>query len=283
MKQVQKLLMKQVQKLLMASSETKSNVTHSLENGTLTIYSDKFFDLGYRSTIEISSVEKLVIDGATKIPSMEFMGYENLESVSLSNTVTTIGEQAFYGCSSLTGVRIPESVSSIGDGTFFECTSLKEITVNENNKNYSSSSGILFNKNKTELICFPSSNSSTHYSIPSTVTSLRTGAFFSCENLDTITLSARLQTIGEGTFFGCSSLEIMYIPESVTSIGAYAFGECTEISIINIPKSVVKMGEGVFYAWTEEQTINISSVGQQPATWSDKWNLGCKAKIKNKE
>ena len=75
----------------------------------------------------------------------------------------------------------------------------------------------------------------------------------------------------------------MYIPESVTSIGAYAFGECTEISIINIPKSVVKMGEGVFYAWTEEQTINISSVGQQPATWSDKWNLGCKAKIKNKE
>ena len=113
----------------------------------------------------------------------------------------------------------------------FECTSLKEITVNENNKNYSSSSGILFNKNKTELICFPSSNSSTHYSIPSTVTSLRTGAFFSCENLDTITLSARLQTIGEGTFFGCSSLEIMYIPESVTAIDPTAFYNDTDLTL----------------------------------------------------
>lgn len=80
---------------------------------------------------------------------------DDLTSVSIPNSVTTIGREAFYGSDGLTSVKIPNSVTSIGSRAFSECKGLIEINVDDNNKEYSSIDGVLYNKDVSELICYP--------------------------------------------------------------------------------------------------------------------------------
>ena len=111
----------------------------------------------------------------------------------------------------------------IESDVFYRCSSLTSIEVDENNSNYSSTNGILFNKEKTRLILYPDGKKNTEYTVPSSVTS-----------------------IGDSAFRECRSLSSIEIPEGVTSIGAYAFCECTSLSSIEIPSSVTSIGSDAF-------------------------------------
>ncbi|MBQ4155493.1 MAG: leucine-rich repeat protein, partial [Clostridia bacterium] len=84
--------------------------------------------------------------------------------------VTSIGDRAFLYCSSLTSITIPDSVTSIGEDAFAWCESLTSITVDENNEKYCSVDDVLFNKDKTELIKYPSRKQEISYTIPDSVT-----------------------------------------------------------------------------------------------------------------
>ena len=139
-------------------------------------------------------------DRQQRSPSIEttlrsMSGTQSLTSVTIPNSVTSIGDCAFSGCTSLTSVTIPNSVTSIGDWAFSGCTSLTAITVDALNSVYSSVDGVLFNKSQTTLIQYPGGKAGS-YTIPNSVTS-----------------------IGDGAFSGCTSLTSVTIPNSVTSIG----------------------------------------------------------------
>jgi hypothetical protein len=88
--------------------------------------------------------------------------------------VIGIGQQAFYKCTSLTGITIPESVTSIEVFAFSGYTGLVEINVSAGNTDYSSQDGVLYNKNKTTLIQYPAGKTTSSFSIPNGVTSVRT-------------------------------------------------------------------------------------------------------------
>ncbi len=151
-------------------------------------------------------------------------------------TVTSIGYEAFKDCDSLTSVTIPDSVESISEDVFGYCNGLTEIKVDGNNKNYSSQDGVLFDKNKTELIKYPSGNTRASYDIPKSVTSICNSAFIRSNSLTNITIPEGVTTIGESAFFNCYSLTSVTIPKSVTSIGLGAFYDCydlTDIYILN--------------------------------------------------
>lgn len=126
----------------------------------------------------LSSVS--ILDGLTNIPNNTFFDCSSLSSITIPDSVISIGPGAFGQCTALSSISIPSSVISLVDGLFAGCTSLAAITVDANNPAYSSVDGVLFNKNQTTLIQYPTAKTGTFYTIPNTVTSIATEAFYGC-------------------------------------------------------------------------------------------------------
>ncbi|MBR1592731.1 MAG: leucine-rich repeat domain-containing protein [Ruminococcus sp.] len=145
-------------------------------------------------------------DSVTNIGYGAFYGCSSLTSVIIPDSVKSIGTYAFNSCIALTSVTISDSVTSIGIHTFYWCNSLTGIEVSEKNPNYSSENGVLFNKDKTELIQYPIGNTETEYHIPDSVINIAENAFFHSKRLTSVTIPDSVTSIGRGAFGGCESL-----------------------------------------------------------------------------
>ena len=165
----------------------------------------------------------------------------------MPNSVISIDDDAFDSCINLKSVTIPNSVTSIDSGAFSNCISLTSIEVSGNNKNYSSTDGVLFNKDKSELITYPAGKTDSEYAIPNSVTSIGNYAFACSTNLTSVSIPNSVTSIGYGAFLGCSSLTSVTIPDSVISIGDYAFSYCESLTSVTIPNSVTSIDEHAFY------------------------------------
>ena len=139
-----------------------------------------------------------------------------MTSVTILNSVTSIGDYAFYGCCSLTSITIPNSVTSIGDYAFADCSALSSVTLNSSaiaSKNYTSSSslrGVFGQQVKT-------------YILGDEVTSIGSYAFYKCSSLTSVTIPNSVTRIGDDAFNGCSGLTSVTIGSGVLSIGTNAF------------------------------------------------------------
>ena len=186
---------------------------------------------------------------------------ENLEIPSTIDgyTVTSIDYYAFYGCESLKSVTIPESVITIGECAFLDCNNLTEIKVDTNNKNYSSQDGVLFDKNKTILIKYPTGNIRKTYEIPNNVTSIGDLAFYNCFNLTSIKIPSSVTSIGYEAFENCDGLTSVVIPNGVTSIDYYAFYSCNSLKSVTIPESVTSIYEYAFRDCDSLTEINVDA------------------------
>ena len=235
-----------------AGAETYGDFQYSaLDDGTVEI-------TGYNGSAEKVDIPA-EIDGksVTSIGNRAFNGCTSLTSITIPNSVTEIGSGAFSSCTSLTSIKIPDSVMQIGDYVFVGCTNLIEIQVETDNKFYSSDKGVLFNKNKTEIICYPAGIKDTIYLIPSSVTSIGKRAFQNCSNLINIKIPDRVSYIGSIAFADCTSLTSITIPNSVTSLGNSAFSGCASLTSITIPDSVTSISGGAFGNCTSLTSITI--------------------------
>ena len=183
----------------------------------------------------------------TSIRTAAFSGCSTLASISIPDGVTTIGDSVFSDCYSLTSVTIPDSVINIGTAPFVGCKLLANILVDEQNQNYSSKDGILFNKEQTELICYPAGKTNFTYTIPKSVTDIDEQAFYSCDSLISITIPNSVRYIGESAFSNCSSLTNIVLPSQIARINNYVFANCTSLISITIPASVIKVDEQAFF------------------------------------
>ncbi|WP_318661633.1 leucine-rich repeat domain-containing protein [Treponema sp.] len=193
----------------------------------------------YKIDLDLSNVT-----GLTEIPEYGFVCGEKLCGITLPDTVTAIGNYAFC-CTAFTEIKIPSSVKTIGNSAFEESLNLTKINVDSNNKNYCDVDGVLFNKDKTELVIFPCGKSGL-YTIPDFVKTIGSGAFTLCKNLTEITISDSVKTIEENAFGFCSNLEKVAIGKSVETIEVAAFRCCKKLTEITIPDSVKTIGSNAF-------------------------------------
>lgn len=124
-------------------------------------------------------------DTVVAIGSEAFKGIVAIGEVSLPDTVMTVGKDAFRK-SGLLSVSIGSAVISIGEGAFADCESLTAITVSDANAMYASKDGVLFNREMTEIICYPSGRSNRRYTVAASVTRIAPSAFSSCVSLKEI-------------------------------------------------------------------------------------------------
>ena len=148
---------------------------------------------------------------------------DSLTSVSIPDSVTSIGDNAFYFCESLTSVTIPDSVTAIGDSAFSYCDSLTSVSIPDSVTSIGDEA-------------FYSCSSLTSVNIPDSVTSIGDRAFSYCDSLTSVSIPDSVTAIGNRAFYYCDSLTSVSIPNSVTSIGDYAFGDCSNLTL-TVPRN----------------------------------------------
>ena len=164
-----------------------------------------------------SEIESVVIeDGITKLGNNLFAGLINIVNVQLPETLESIGSRVFQGCPRIKTLSIPASVTSIaptGLRTASESlpTQLESIIVDENNENYCSVDGVLYDKDMTTLISVPSSWAGEKLEIPDTVTTFTDLAGVSCRFLKEIVFPRSIKIVGAKTFKNCENLELVTI------------------------------------------------------------------------
>lgn len=242
--------------------------------------------------------------GVTSIGDYAFCDCASLCSLTIPNSVKYIGEATFNGCCELTSLTIPDSVTSIGDAAFsggyralktisigsgltympsgalYGHSKLESITVSSQNTKFSSSNGALFDKSQTTLIKFPAKKTGA-YTIPSTVTSIESRAFYDGCSLTSITIPAGLTNLSnidfgsslkeidvnsqnnkycsvDGVLFNKAQTTLVKyppkktgtsyaIPSTVTAIESSAFSDCSSLSTVTIPDGVTSIGRYAFY------------------------------------
>ena len=182
----------------------------------------------FRDCISLTNIE--IPDSVEYIQNFAFDYCENLKDVKIPDSVIDIGSGAFNYCKSLKDVTIPSSVTYIGGNIFSSCSNLLSINVSENNTNYSSIDGVLFNKEKTEILAYPAGKSGA-YVIPNTVKNINHGTFDDCNKITSIEIPNSVISIGDFAFSNCKNLTSVIIPSSVTSIGSFYTNFSTVLTI----------------------------------------------------
>ena len=236
--------------LIDTNDDFNSTTDYTIKDGTRIIANYVFSNYTKLKSI-------IIPDSVTTIGDYAFYKCTNLTNATVGNGVTSIGAFAFCDCTSLANITIPSSVTSIGDLTFSGCASLLSIEVSNGNRNYSSTDGVLFNKNKTELITYPLGKTDSEYAIPNSVTSIDWYAFDGCTSLTSIIIPNSITSISLCAFRYCTSLTNVTIGNSVTSIGDFAFEGCTSLTSVTIPDSVTSIGSYAFYNCTSLTSITI--------------------------
>ena len=169
---------------------------------------------------DIEIPEKLGIYTVTGLGKDSFTGYpfagdwykfgRNIRSVTIPQSVTSIGDYAFSFCIALTEVTIPQSVTSIGKDAFVGCEKLDSLTIDD------------------------------------AATSIGDWAFAQCYVLSKLSLGKKIKTIGDYAFFDCRILDNVTIPQSVTSIGDYAFARCYDLTTLSLGENIETIGDRAF-------------------------------------
>lgn len=194
------------------------------EEGTLTINGTGVVGEGIDKTRYVSSYQKDIgennISEDNEIIISEFWNGKDLyfegkdvRKVIIGEGITGIENDIFNQCDNLRSIEIPSTVSYIGDKAFHYTYGLEEIKINENNTHFSSDSGVLFDKNKTQLINYPKGKTDAQYVIPDTVTNIKGLAFTNNGLVKTIQISKNVEQVESNAFRSCHSLENIIVAE----------------------------------------------------------------------
>ncbi len=240
--------------------------------------------------------------GITNIPDYLFENCPGIESITIPNTITSIGGFAFSECTNLVSIKWSENLTTIKDHAFYKCIGLQEVILPnsvltiergafEENVNVSEVK-LPINLKQIDSYAFYNCDNLVAIEIPKTITKVTNwtyddgGPFAGCDNLKEVTFASGITNIPDYLFENCPGIESITIPNTVTEIGAFAFSECknltnvilstklvtikncgfnkcSSLSNVTIPNTVLALGNSVFEGCTNIIEIALSSKLQE--------------------
>ena len=183
-------------------------------------------------------------------------------SVVIEEGVTDIVDTAFAWIDSIVTISIPSTVETIGDDDVFYCEDLESITVSPDNEYFSSESGILYNSDKTVLICYPSAKAGDTFTVPASVKEIAGGAFKSNKNIKNLIVPDTVETLNDSVFYD-AYFEYVSLGNGLTVLPSNCFFSCDSLRRIVIPESVTLIDIGCFMHAKLENIVfgpNVKSV-----------------------
>ena len=248
----------------LASGKQLINSQGEVVTGTATIATENKLAQYADGTLTEVTAEDL--KGASNISPYAFAFCSSLTSVTIPDSVTSIGSGAFYICSELSSITIGSGVTSIGSGAFSGCDKLTTVYYTGDVAGWCQISGLENLMQNVTTLYINGQKVEGDLVIPDSVTNISDYAFNGCTGLTSITGSAAntssvakqakptsfVVTITSGTsignraFYNCSGLTSITIPDSVTSIGEHVFDGCTGLTSVTIGNSVTSIGDYAF-------------------------------------
>lgn len=212
------------------------------------IIPESLIDIGAYSFCFCENLEEITLpEKLMNIGMYALTGCSKLKSIEIPQNITIIPEGLLQYCDGLTKIDLPKNVKKIEDNALSWTNNLESINVDENNEYISSYEGVLYNKEKTELISCPAGKKSTNLILPETVVTIKSNAFCRCNSLDTITISKSIKNIEKFAFYYCTSLKTMIIPTGIETIKEGTFESCSSLGKIVIPDTVTRIENNAFY------------------------------------
>lgn len=171
---------------------------------------------------------------------------QEITTLEIPTSVTSIGNHAFYCCNGLTSIDFPSNLSSIGDWAFSNCSGLTSVDL---------PSCIT----KMGEYVFNNCENLSNVNLPSGITTISTGAFSYCSNLKYIELPAGITSIGDDAFVNCSNLQNINLPSGITTIGSGAFWDCSNLTNVILPSVLTSIGDIAFVNCSNLANVTLSS------------------------
>lgn len=150
----------------------------------------------------------------------------------IKNGTERICRNSFYSCNGIKKLILPKSLKVIGYNPFVQCGDIEFVS---NSPEFVVDNGILFNKDKTKIICCPRNKAVDDFVMPESVNVLERSAFSGCDLMTSIDLK-NVSIIGKSCFTNCNSLRDIFVPDCVTYIGEWAFAHCSSLEKVSIYK-----------------------------------------------
>lgn len=193
----------------------------------------------------------------TSIGERAFANCVDLSSISIPNTIESIGVYAFYECG-LSSISIPESVNRVYSGAFANCSNLKAVHV----KNIESWCKIIFEDIHANPLLnakhlFINNEEIKNIVIPNSITKIEDFTFTNCYEITNVSIPNSVITIGQQSFGDCTGIKALTIPNSVNSIGYNAFSGCSSMSSVILPTNLSIISRGMFAGCSSLNSIEI--------------------------
>lgn len=216
--------------------------------------------IGFGAFMEHSEIEKVILpDNLEVIDEYAFYSCTSLKEIIVPDKVNHIGRLAFGDCSKCTRIFLGESVKDIEEFVFWGCSSLENIEVSQNNRNYTSYQGLLYDKNISDLKACPAGKTGI-INLPESVIVISGYAFFDCKNIEEIHRPGdKLIKLAVAAFYGCSNLKSINFEDKIKKIGACAFAECKSMKEFTIGENVKSLGSSAFMECKSLKKVNFKS------------------------
>lgn len=246
------------------NSKCGEDLTWKFKGGTLSIdgtgemydYSEDYLAPWSEHCVEITNVT--ISDGITSIGDNAFHSCKALSMVTFMDGLTRIGSGAFAGCEALGDFDFPYNLETIGANAFSNCNNLIDVTIPDSVQSIGSQA-------------FSCCKGLQSVYLPPTLTIIPDGIFTDCKQLSSVDIPGTVTEIGANAFSKCTAFSLTGLPDGIKSIGAAAFENCGRIEELVLPETLEHIGEAAFTG----TVIDKASFDGTPERWTTIGGDGC--------